>query len=366
MRIIGRNVPMGIACSVFFLSVLFTALPNWLFIDFPTKVVWYWGCPSPCYAVQHSIYADDHSYDFHGFLWNRLFIDLIFWVIYFSLFAFCLRVSLRLVKLKVRPFLSLSIVGILTAILYVHFFRPYALVDAVTGGYLSFLETKDRQIDLSMRFGDTEKLQTLFMNHPNLVFSHDITGQTPLHLAAYYGQSEIVRVLLDDKADVQAKDMCGETPLFCSAMNGYTGATELLLKNGAKANVRDDTGETPLIKAAEGGHNSVVKLLLNNKADVNARDSDGSTALYEAAIHGYRETAQLLIASNAEIDVKDNQGETPLFVAAQGGYANVVGLLLLNNADINIKDKNGMTPLQIASNENYTNVVNLLRQYGHK
>jgi hypothetical protein len=152
IRIHGRNVPVGFISLIFFLSVLFTTLPQGLFVDL-VRVDWYWGCPASIYIIQYSIDGDWSS-----FLWSHLFFDLLFWILYFSLLGIAIRVTLRKFGLNIRPLISLCVVGILTTSLYVYLYRPYALINVVTGGYLSFFESQDKQINMAMRFGDVETL----------------------------------------------------------------------------------------------------------------------------------------------------------------------------------------------------------------
>ena len=197
MRICDRNFPVGIACSVLLLSLSFTALPNFLFADL-RQVEWYWGCPAPNYVVEHSV--DGNS---RGFLWGHLFFDILFWVLYFSLIGLGGRALLRKIGLNIPPAFCLIALGIATAALYVHLYRPDRLINIETGGYLSFLESRTEQVDMAMRFGDVEKLRALFRKHPDLAFSADPAGRTPLHKAAYWGQADIVKLLLADKADVR-------------------------------------------------------------------------------------------------------------------------------------------------------------------
>ena len=54
------------------------------------------------------------------------------------------------------------------------------------------------------------------------------TGDTPLHDAASYGKTDIVRVLISAGADVRAKDAHGNTPLHVAAMNGHTETVRVL------------------------------------------------------------------------------------------------------------------------------------------
>ena len=57
---------------------------------------------------------------------------------------------------------------------------------------------------------------------------------TPLHYAALQGQKEIVELLIDNSADVNAKAYNGETPLDWSIGNHHAETAELLRKHGGK------------------------------------------------------------------------------------------------------------------------------------
>jgi cytohesin len=117
-------------------------------------------------------------------------------------------------------------------------------------------------IDDAVKTGDLEKVKTLLESNPQLVFSNDSDGLTPLHLAA---------------------------------VKGYRTVAELLLSHGAEVNAKNKDGFTPLHVAAFEGHKDVVKMLLANKAEVNARDSIGSgTPFHYASLRGQKDVAKLL------------------------------------------------------------------------
>jgi hypothetical protein len=63
------------------------------------------------------------------------------------------------------------------------------------------------------RAGELEKVKALLEGNPDLVFSKDNDGRTPLHLAAMKGYKDVAALLLANKAEVNAKDNKGQTPL---------------------------------------------------------------------------------------------------------------------------------------------------------
>ncbi len=142
--------------------------------------------------------------------------------------------------------------------------------------------------------GELAKVQTLLKNKPDLVFSKNDNGQTPLHYAAQEGHKDVVEVLLIDKADVNAKDKVGCTPLHVAAYRGHKDVVEVLLAYKADVNAKDNNGFTPLHFAAGIGHKDVVEVLLAYKADVNANDNNGHTPLAWAAREGHEDVVEVL------------------------------------------------------------------------
>ena len=190
-------------------------------------------------------------------------------------------------------------------------------------------------------------------------------GVTPLHSAAWYGDLEMVRVLL------------GLTPIHHVSQGPSSGdasrniprsslhnVTRLLLEYGADANARDNGGSTPLHKAAYNGRTEVVLVLLEHGADANARYNGGLTPLHEAAYNGRTELVLVLLEHVANIGAKDNQGRTPLHEAADHGRTEVVRLLLEHGANASAEDDQGRTPLHEAADHGTAEVVRLLLEHG--
>ena len=92
---------------------------------------------------------------------------------------------------------------------------------------------------------------------------------TPLHLAAYYGHSKIAKLLLHNGALVNAKCKAGETPLHFAAYKGYSEVVEILLEFGASRDLKDDIDRTPLSLAEcykKGDCKKVIALLKQSQS----------------------------------------------------------------------------------------------------
>src|SRR5665213_1074223 len=104
---------------------------------------------------------------------------------------------------------------------------------------------KNSEIHDAALHGDLGKVKVLLKANPDLVFSKDSGGDTPLHLAAMKGQKDVAELLLANKPDSNATYTDASTPLPLAAMSGYTAVVELLLALAADINSKDRAGSTP-------------------------------------------------------------------------------------------------------------------------
>ena len=112
------------------------------------------------------------------------------------------------------------------------------------------------------RNGDIKTVETLLKEHPDLVSSKEEKyGQTPLHIAAFNDHFDIAKLLLANKADVNAQANNGATPLHLAAAKGNKDIVELLLASKANIDAVDHDGWSPLHSAIVWGHKDVEDLL---------------------------------------------------------------------------------------------------------
>ena len=127
-------------------------------------------------------------------------------------------------------------------------------------------------------------------------------GMTALHWAASNDDLELVQLLLNAGANVNAETRLGAvTPLFMACKNGNASIVQALLKAGASATAPDAHGTTPLMMAAAAGGADAVKVLLEHGADPNAKEaSHGQTALMFAAAFNRDAAIKVLMAHGAD------------------------------------------------------------------
>jgi ankyrin repeat protein len=155
------------------------------------------------------------------------------------------------------------------------------------------------------------------------------------------------------------------TPLIVSVINGHEDVVRLLLKEGADLEAKFD-GSTALIEAAVQGRDGVVRLLLQHGAEKEAKSKDGYTALHVAAANAYVKVVQCLLDAGAEVNAKDNKQITPLMSAAICNKLWMVELLLIRGADVQAKDKDGETALDLHQNKEAAKMLALRELYDRR
>ncbi len=139
-------------------------------------------------------------------------------------------------------------------------------------------------------------------------------GATPFMRAARKCDVEMMRILLDAKADVTLTQKSGNTPLMLCAGAVSGGNSE-------------DTPE----RVSEDEALAAIRLALDAGVDVNAQNATGDTVLHTAATSGGGQPAiiRLLVERGARLDVKNKADRTPLDAASRARQPNekVVALL---------------------------------------
>ncbi|MHC9544090.1 MAG: ankyrin repeat domain-containing protein [Vulcanimicrobiota bacterium] len=97
----------------------------------------------------------------------------------------------------------------------------------------------------AVKGGDVSTVESLIEKNPALVYSKNISGEAPLHVAAQEGHDAMVTFLVSRSADVNAGDDRGRTALHSAALSRQLKAVEELIAVGADANIKDRDGEKP-------------------------------------------------------------------------------------------------------------------------
>ena len=172
------------------------------------------------------------------------------------------------------------------------------------------------------RAGEVEALRARLERNVELVEWPNGSGQSPLHVAARFGQVECARLLLEYDAVIDARDANEQTPLHLCGVCGQTAAARFLLEQGAEPAPRDRAGNTPLSQAAFFAHEALVEELLARGVEYDPL----------AAVHR-GDVDRLRALLDADPALRD--WERLLMESARHGETSLVTLLLARGADPN-------------------------------
>ncbi len=222
---------------------------------------------------------------------------------------------------------------------------------------------------------------------------------TPLMIAVWRDEVDVVRLLLSKGEEVNAKVEGGHTALGRAAWKGRLDIVDILLQAGAEINMVNDADTSPLILAAKYGHKEVVLRLIQKYFDQYGEISLFDKALYAgcgqvygtiveaivdsgvafeieeseqlpsvlllaAAFNGECNLVDILLRYGADINTTDEAGRSPLMLAAESGQKEIVGRFLQKNAEIDIQDKQGYTAISLAAHAGNSEIVALLINAG--
>ena len=183
-----------------------------------------------------------------------------------------------------------------------------------------------------------------------------------LQAASHKGHDEIVKLLLDRGAQVNAHGGYYGYALQAAAFSGTAKTVTLLLDRGARINEEGGSYGTALHAAASRGRKDITELLLDRGANISMQCGRYGNAL-QAAVHwGYKDVYKLLISRlGITLPVQDPYGRSLLWWAAAGGQVDTVETLIREyNFDPGAPDKFGRTPFWIAVKNGHDAVVKLL------
>ncbi len=155
-----------------------------------------------------------------------------------------------------------------------------------------------------------------------------------LHLPAAKGDLIAIQQELAKGADINVKDAADQTPLMYASETGRLEIVKYLVENGADVNAKSFnkiTRGTALIYASSNNRVDVMNYLLDHGANIN--------------------------------ETTDPMEESSLFWTVAKGYAEGTELLLKRGIMVNLKNKKGETALDIGRKLNRTQLVNLIEQY---
>ncbi len=207
----------------------------------------------------------------------------------------------------------------------------------------------------AIKAGRSAEVTAMLEADPSLMNARDENGTSAVLTAAYYQEPAIAQLLVQRGAALNVFEACtvgelscvkdwlarqpelinayapdGFQPLGLASFFGHTDIVALLFDQGAQVNApsHNSLRVMPLHSAVANKRTDIVRLLLDHGADVNATQADDFTPLHEAAQNGLLDVTQRLIERGAAINPRlASNGKTPLALALEGQHEDVAMLL---------------------------------------
>ena len=163
--------------------------------------------------------------------------------------------------------------------------------------------------------------------------ARDGHGRTPLHVATFARQRDVIRALARRGADLGALDHDRYDAVTIAAVADDEATLAVLLELDASAGLTTSRYDgTALIAAAHLGHDGVVRQLIKAGAPLDHVNNLHWTALIEAIVLGdggerHRQVVHALLVAGASTRLTDREGRTPLTLARARGHTSMVRLI---------------------------------------
>lgn len=149
------------------------------------------------------------------------------------------------------------------------------LLFAVLAGHYGNAQQSPTVFEVA-KSGDLLAAKEILIKDEHAFMTKDARGFTPLIMAVYSGNDEIVKYIMR-YSDVNYLSPMG-TALMAATVKGNLELVESLLENQANPNLTDANGVTALMYAVQFKNRPIIELLLVNSADKNKVDKNGRTA----------------------------------------------------------------------------------------
>ena len=207
-----------------------------------------------------------------------------------------------------------------------------------------------------------------------VIFITDNQGLNLLHkvskLNLYEDCLQILELILNNFTKyefysiINQKNKLGFTPLHYASYNGNMKLIKLLLNNGADINISNNNGLNVLHLAAQGNQVTPIYYLIHKyKMNVNSIDKIGNTSLHWACfLNNDKVLNFLLLCDKINVNIKNKNGFTPLHFSVIGRNIKAIKKLIISGGDITIKNNKNETCLNLAYKKNYKEIKELLIQ----
>lgn len=190
---------------------------------------------------------------------------------------------------------------------------------------------------------DSEEMMKVLVEFGADVNAADSEQWTPLHAAATCGHLHLVKFLIEKEASLLAVNGDGNMPYdICEDETTLSFIENEMAKRGVTQDLIDETRsrtETQML--------ADLMQVASQHGDLEWRDKHRATPLHIAAANGYLSVLEFLLDNHCSTEVCDLDLWQPLHAAACWGHLEAVEILAQNGADISAVTRSGETPFDI-------------------
>jgi len=218
------------------------------------------------------------------------------------------------------------------------------------------LAARDARGATPLHTARTGSVALVLVDRGAVVGERDFEGLTPLHYACDAGRTDVAEILLQHKANPNARPAPLDplasrppSPMMIAAARGHVLILEAMVDRGGEPSA-NFWEEAPLRAAVGAARAEAAAFLLARGAEPRIMSPSRSTLVHlaaESCTSG--DTLKVLLDAGLSPRVADEHGTTPLHVAAEAGNFNAARLLIASGADPRARDVHGKTALDVAS-----------------
>lgn len=189
-------------------------------------------------------------------------------------------------------------------------------------------------------------------------------GPTALHLAIESpSKQSVVMLLIQHKANINARDATFRTPLHISASQGNMAMCTYLLNEGATLDCREVQSKTPLQLACELGHYELVQMMLD-RSNLNPTNMSFLAVFFTAVEYGHVQIAESFLSRGLKLQELKNDSYKPITLSAKCGSLDMIDLMINEQCDVNARNETGWNALHFSSYHGHYQVIERLIESG--
>lgn len=154
-------------------------------------------------------------------------------------------------------------------------------------------QVKSKDVFDVARSGTVEEMKALMLLKKDTINAVNPSQFSPLILACYRGNASVAEYLAKNVKDINYNSPSG-TALAAAAVKGNTAMVKVLLENKANPDIADGMGMTPLLYASQFENKEIIQLLLKYKANKQLKSNEGKSAMDYAVFNKNQEIIDML------------------------------------------------------------------------